>query len=417
VFLFIYVVRVEIYDIILDYRIFKTVEEEGYSVFRDKGLLSPSFVPVKIVSREREEGVFARILALGVREGFVPSMVRVYGGPGCGKTVVVRSVLERFMGYRGDVFRSFYVNLKSCRTVFSSANAVLSEICGRFLPVNYGLDGVFREIWGELRLVGEGGVRFVCFVFDEVDSIFLDKHFDPSDFFYRFLRYDQYLSGVDVRLMLVVITNNPLMFEDNLDARVKSSMGNDVLIFPPYSRGELMEILEERSLGAFKEGVLGDGVVEYCAELVSEKSGDARGALDLLRLSGEVANEKRSNVSKECVLEALDKVGVDWVLELVKGLPLSSTVVLSFVAFIASKQDSLSFRELYNVYTSVKYVGNEFTILGERRVAEIVKELDTLGIISTWNVSRGRRGYHKLIKLNVDSKSLLDLLTKGVRNL
>jgi len=79
----------------LDYRIFKTVEEEGYSVFRDKGLLSPSFVPVKIVSREREEGVFARILALGVRDGFVPSMVRVYGGPSCGKTVVVRSVCAR----------------------------------------------------------------------------------------------------------------------------------------------------------------------------------------------------------------------------------------------------------------------------------------------------------------------------------
>jgi len=62
----------------LVYRIFKNVEEEGFSVFLDKGLLSSSFVPVKIVSREREEGVFARILASGVRDGFLPSMVRLW---------------------------------------------------------------------------------------------------------------------------------------------------------------------------------------------------------------------------------------------------------------------------------------------------------------------------------------------------
>jgi len=74
-FLFIYVVRVEIYDIILDYRIFKTVEEEGYSVFLDKGLLSPTFVPVSVVGRERAEEFFARILALGVRDGFPPNLL------------------------------------------------------------------------------------------------------------------------------------------------------------------------------------------------------------------------------------------------------------------------------------------------------------------------------------------------------
>jgi len=335
---------------------------------------------------------------------------------GCGKTVVVRSVLERFMGYRGDVFRSFYVNLKSCRTVFSTANAVLSAICGRFLPANIGLDGVFREIWEELRLVGEGGIRFVCFVFDEVDSIFLDKHYDPSDFFYRFLRYDQYLSGVDVRLMLVVITNNPLMFEDNLDARVKSSMGSDVIVFPPYSKEELIEILEARGRGAFREGVLGAGVVKYCVERMLEKTGDARRALDLLRLSGEVANEKKTVVSKECVLEAFNRGEGDLVLELVRGLSFNSALILGLIALLSVPLVTFSFRELYNAFAKSNFPGADMKILGERRVAEIITELDTLGIISTWNESRGRYGYHKLIKLNVDSKNLLDILSKGIEN-
>jgi len=393
----------------LDYRIFKKVEEEGFSVFRDKGFLSSSFLPVGLVGRSREEEYFARILALGVRDGFLPSMVRVYGGPGCGKTVVVRSVLERFEGYRGDVFRSFYVNLKNCKTVFSAANAVLSAICGRILPVNHGLDGVFREMWGELRLLGENGVKFVCFVFDEVDSIFLDKHFDPSDFFYRFLRYDQYLSGSGVRLMLVVITNNPLSFEDNLDARVRSSMGSDVIVFPPYSRGELVGILEGRVMEAFKEGMLEDGVIKYCAGLVSAKAGDARRALDLLRLSGEVANEKMIPVNKECVIEAVKRGDRDWVLELVEGLSVNSTAILIIIAVLSSKEDAFSFRKVYDDYAKINFSGAKIKQLGERRVAEIITELDTLGIISTWNESRGRFGYHKLIKLNVNFKNLLDL--------
>ena len=79
---------------------FKRVEEGASSVFQEKGLLSVSFVPEILVGREREETYFARVLASGVRDGYFPSMVRVYGGPGCGKTVVVRSVLERFSRYK-----------------------------------------------------------------------------------------------------------------------------------------------------------------------------------------------------------------------------------------------------------------------------------------------------------------------------
>ena len=82
-------VRVE-RRITLDYRVCERLGEEVHSVFRDKGLLSVSYVPGVLVGRGREEEFFARILVLGVRDGFLPPLVRVYGGPGCGKTVVVR---------------------------------------------------------------------------------------------------------------------------------------------------------------------------------------------------------------------------------------------------------------------------------------------------------------------------------------
>ena len=46
--------------------------------------------------------------------------------------------------------------------------------------------------------------------------------------------------------------------------------------------------------------------------------------------------------------------------------------------------------------------------MSERRVLDIVNDLETLGLISTWNVSRGRKGYGNEIKMNVDPQSVLD---------
>ena len=171
----------------MDFEVFEKVDRDRYSVFRDKSLLSLSYVPSALVCRDEEEENLARILVGGVREGFLPPMIRVFGMPGSGKTVVVRSVLERFSQYKGDVFRFFYVNLKNCRTVFSAANGVLSAVCGRRVPVNLGLDSVFSELWVEVAgLRKKGGGLFLCLVLDEVDSIFMDKRFDPSDFFIGF---------------------------------------------------------------------------------------------------------------------------------------------------------------------------------------------------------------------------------------
>lgn len=153
------------------------------------------FLP-RVFHRGVEERFFARIL-VGVREGFLPTMIRVFGRAGTGKTVVVRSVFERFSKFMrdvADVVKFYYVNLRGCRSVFSAANAVLSGLCSRKLPNNVGLDKFF----------------------------------------------------------------------DDLDERVKSSMGSEVVNFPTYKREELKDILAARAEESFKHGALGEGVINLC---------------------------------------------------------------------------------------------------------------------------------------------------------
>jgi len=348
------------------------------------------------------------VLARGVSENFLPPMIRVFGGTGCGKTVTVRSVLEGFSRYRGDVFRFFYVNLKECRTVFSAGNAVLCAICGRRVPVNLGLDRVFMEIWSEVKaLKSKTGKLFICLVLDEVDAIFLDKHFDPSDFFYRFLRHQTFLEDSDIKICLVTITNNAGVLED-LDGRVKSSMGSEMILFPSYSIEELKEVLSHRLDAAFKPGVVEDEAVECCAVFASLKTCDARKAIDLLRVSGEIANEQKGKVTLDCVLDAVPRVEKDWVRNMLKSLPIYSASILGYIAFLTLKMGKISTGELYGVYRRGKVGGSQLKKLSERRVLDIVNDLETVGLISTWNVSRGRKGYGKEIRINVNPQSVLD---------
>jgi len=383
------------------------------SVFNDKRVLSLSYVPSTLVCRKKEEKSLAKILVQGINEGYLPPMIRVFGSTGTGKTVVVRSVLEKFSKYKGNVFRFFYVNLKNCRTVFSAANAILSAVCGRKVPVNLGVDRVFSEVWTEVAsLRKDDGELFLCLVLDEADSIFWDKHFDPSDFFYRILRASTSIPKVrGVKICLITITNNLRVLEDNLDARVKSSMGSDVIHFRGYSIDELKQILESRLSEAFKPKMVTGRVVEYCAQLVFERGGDARKAIDLLRVSGEMANEKSEIVSQYIVLIANQKVEKDWFKDMLKSLSYRSGEVILVVAlYTRSIKKKATTREVYNYYLWLKNKNRNPNRIGERRFLDIINELETYGFLTTCNISKGRGGYKKEITLNLDPQSVIDCL-------
>jgi len=387
--------------------------QEGYvSVFRDKDKLSLAYVPERLVHRDVEERYFARIL-VGIKEGYLPPMVRVFGRPGTGKTVVVRYILERFRENLGEGFNYFYVNLKGCRTVSSAANAILSAICGRRVPHNLGVDRTFNEIWSELRALKKpSGKLLVVLVLDEVDAIFLDKHFDPSDFFYRFLRHQTFLRDPDIKVSLFTIANSQGVLED-LDERVKSSMGSEATFFRNYSKGELRDILEMRAEEAFRPGVLGDKVIDLIADSVSKEYGDARRAVDLLRASGEIASEAGAPVvGKEHVKMARGRVGRDWLKAVVKDLPKRNQMILLHVAWLLRHRERVTVRKAYAGYRRGSKLAKR-SYVKERRFLDVINELDMLGILDTRTISRGRYGRSKVISLRANPHELLDVLAKA----
>jgi len=236
----------------------------------------------------------------------------------------------------------------------------------------------------------------VIIILDEIDSL-IKKMGD--DFLYNFTRINQDLKKAKVSI--IGITND-LHFIDILDPRVKSSLGEEEILFPPYNALELQDILKQRGAFGFQPNVLSEEVIPKCAALAAQEHGDARRALDLLRVAGEIAERQNDEkITEKHVDMALEKIDYDRVIEFVKSLPKQTKIVLLAIIFLdENKQENIQTGDVYSVYEDkCKEVG--LHPLTQRRISDLLAELDMMGVINAKIISLGRYGRTREIRLNV----------------
>jgi len=249
----------------------------------------------------------------------------------------------------------------------------------------------------------------VIIILDEIDSL-VKKVGD--DFLYNFTRINQDLKRAKVSI--IGITND-LHFINILDPRVKSSLGEEEILFPPYNATELRDILKQRSSFGFQTNVLSEEVIPKCAALAAQEHGDARRALDLLRVAGEITERQNDKkITEKHVDMALEKIDYDRVIEFVKSLPKQTKLVLlSIIVLDENEQDNIQTGDVYSVYEDkCKECG--LHPLTQRRTSDLLSELDMMGVINAKIISLGRYGRTREIKLNVSNRMRKKI--KGILN-
>ncbi|MCF2164320.1 DNA replication protein Orc7 [Halobacterium salinarum] len=238
--------------------------------------------------------------------------------------------------------------------------------------------------------------RVAVIMLDEIDKL-VEKSGD--DTLYNLSRMN---SELDNSRVSIIGISNDLKFTDFLDPRVKSSLGEEEIVFPPYDANQLRDILQHRSDVAFKADALSDDVLPLCAAFAAQEHGDARRALDLLRTAGELAErDQAENVTEDHVRRAQDKIELDRVVEVVRTLPTQSKLVLYAILLLEDNGvHNVNTGEVYNIY---KTLCDELDadVLTQRRVTDLISELDMLGIVNAVVVSKGRYGRTKEISLSV----------------
>ncbi|MFB6103961.1 MAG: Cdc6/Cdc18 family protein [Halobacteriaceae archaeon] len=430
----------------------------GDPIFENKEVLRPSYTPQDLPHRSDQINRMATILVAALR-GETPSNILIYGKTGTGKTASAKYVsqeLERTSQKYEVPCEVEYINCEVTDTQYrvlaqlantfieqdrTWATEEIEDLEGRLADPDPDLEETpyetpaeanarIQDLETDLEEMEEVPMtgwptdrvyeaffeavdyqeRVAVIMLDEIDKL-VEKSGD--DTLYNLSRMNSELENSRVSIIGI---SNDLKFTDFLDPRVKSSLGEEEIVFPPYDANQLRDILEHRADTAFKPDALSGDVIPLCAAFAAQEHGDARRALDLLRTAGEIAERDQTDgVTEEHVRMAQDKIELDRVVEVVRTLPTQSKLVLYAIILLEQHGvHSINTGEVYNIY---KRLCEEIDadVLTQRRVTDLISELDMLGIVNAVVVSKGRYGRTKEISLSVPVEETRTVLTADSR--
>ena len=384
-------------------KIFDSIENR--SLFKNKQTLQSNYTPETIPHRDEQIENVASILAPSLL-GNKTSNLFIYGATGTGKTLSVQHVANELSkrSIESRILRIEYINCK-LKKVADTEYRILAELIkklGGSVPAT-GLptDQVYLKF---LDILEKNDEKLLILVLDEIDQAV--KKIDDG-FLYNLTRLN---SELNKKQIIIVGISNDLRFLESLDPRVRSSLSEEEIVFPPYNAVQLQDILKKRAESAFKPKVVSEGVIAKCAAYAAREHGDARRALDLLRVAGEIAERNSENKIKiEHIDFANDKIERDKILDVVEtGTKQFQLVLYSILELVKKNKNSVFSGDIFNYYENLCRAVC-IDCLTQRRVSDIIAELDMLGLISSRVISKGRHGRMREIKLaipdNIKEKS------------
>jgi len=387
---------------------------------------------MELKGRELEIAKLKGFLLPSYNSGLMVPFISIYGKSGTGKSAVVKAVCDELQ--KKDLLLFKFVTLRKARTVFGCANAILHELGGGPLKSADGMSVEIEHI--EQALLsrfgdhhnGEGNTgnangsknRPFVLILDEFDALFShSRRNDASDFIFSLMIIEEEIRKDGQTLCIIAISNKIVSDYSRLDDRVRSRIGNSQIYFPSYNIEQLVKILDERQNLAFSRPA-DLKVIEYCAKMCSQDHGDARRAIDLLRMAAEIALEKNQSsvpknngkaiatISNEDVDLAFDETQRENIDQEVKNLPKQLFCIIAALSKLdyltdGEWQSTTTLLSRYRAYAFPRH-HREMKMLTRRRFAEAMMELENLGLVESRRKSEGRHGYHAEYRLIEDSE-------------
>ena len=369
--------------------------ESGKSLILNREILHFTYIPEVILHRDSEQEKVTQSL-IPILKKSRPSNLLVYGKPGTGKTLVVRKVLSKIQNRVEKTqfpIKLVYTNSKDETTLYGLLVSFGRQLGldEKDLPATgLAISEVFKRL---LKAINQGKLNIV-FVIDEIDYLAYLVSKTGKDILYQLTRANGRLT--EGSLTLVGISND-LTFKERLDPRVISSLGEEEIVFTSYSVEQIRKILENRIQKAFIKNAVEEPALNLCAAMAGREHGDARRAIDLMRVAGELAEREQSEtVNENHIRGASQKIEENKEVAALQSYPLHEKLLIIAVM----KTSGLSTGEIYTTYKNLcKVVGQKE--LTTRRVTQMLSEVELSGIISGRIIHQGIHGRTKKFKLAI----------------
>ena len=377
----------------------------GNNLFKDREVLRHDYLPDKLPHREEQIRLLGQTVAPVLKDARCSNLF-IYGKTGTGKTAVTKYVLshlETKAKEYGAQVKFCYIN---CRMTGSEYRVFAS--LGLSLGISVPFTGLsVGEVFDRFRNGLESAKIILIVALDEIDALIKDR---GDSLLYELTRINETLRNSKVAIIGI---SNDLRLKEFLDPRVFSSLSEEEVVFRPYDAIELRNILFERSKLSLHEGTLSESALSICSALAAAEHGDARRALDLLRVAGEVAERQGAKIiNEDHVREAEKHIEHNRVVEALTNSTLHSKLVLLSVYHLSrSRATTGEIYDLYNELCGELGIG----LLTQRRLGTLVNELDAMGLLNAKVVNMGRYGRTKKIRLEVSRSLIKDVFSSDSR--
>ncbi|WP_433631127.1 orc1/cdc6 family replication initiation protein [Halomicrococcus sp. NG-SE-24] len=383
--------------------------EPDDSLYKNRDSLSEDYTPNTIVGRDEEISQYHTALQ-PVINGERPSNIFLYGKTGVGKTAVTSYLLNQLAddADRFDLDLSIIsLNCEGLNSSYQVAVNLVNRIRSpeeQISKTGHPQYEIYEFLWRELDNLG----GTVLLVLDEVDNIG-----ENDSILYQIPRARSNGNISDARVGIIGISND-LAFRENLSAKVRSSLCEKSISFPPYDATELRSVLEQRADVAFHDDALETDVVPLCAAYGAQDAGDARKALDLLRGAGDIARADNADIITENhVNQARDELEREELMDGIADLADHQQLVLYALTTLEAEEETPARSQtVFERYKQLcTFAGIEART--SRRVRDFLADLAKLSIILSSQRNDGLSGgQYRDHELDHDLTTILNAMSE-----
>jgi cell division control protein 6 len=366
-------------------------------IYRDRDALTEDYTPETLVGRDHELEEFHAALQPVINDEN-PSNIFLYGKSGVGKTAATRYLLRQLQEdvetVPGVNVTVVEVNCDGLNTSYQTATEIINQLRpndNQIASTGYPQSQVYQFLWEEL----DSCDGTVLIVLDEVD------HLNDDSILYQLTRARDNGNISDVNLGIIGISND-LTFRENLSSKVRSSLCERTVSFSAYDANQLRQVLRQREEVAFYEETLSEDVIPLCAAHGARESGDARRALDLLLMAGDLARKREDEkVREEHVQQGKEEIEKEIIVEGISDLSDHARVLLRTVTNMSAEDKTPArTQEIIPNYRKMCEDAGKDPV-SVRAIRDNLAALSQLGITSKNEINQGRSGgkfdQHKLV--------------------
>ncbi len=356
------------------------------TLFKNIDAFNPDYIPENFMHRKSQMEALALSIRPALRKGR-PVNAIVLGSCATGKTTAIKKIFE-MVERNSEKVVCVYINCQIHTTRFGIFSQIYQKIFGHTPPET----GVpFSRIYQNIMQHLSNERKSLIVALDDINYLFYSKN--ANKIFYDILRAHEAFEGIKTGVFAIL---SDIEFRFILDKNVNSIFIPQEIIFNPYGKQEMLDILKERVKIGFYPNVISEELIDEIAEYASS-SGDLRVGIDLLRISGNLAEADASKViEKKHIDDAIQSTGSINLTYTLKSLSDDEKVLLDIIRRL---KPDLTAGELYEEFSK-----SEKTSYASFN--RILNKLEFLRLIDTRFTGKGVKGNSRVIILRFEPEEI-----------